>query len=111
MRRRFVPLSPPYRMNAADLSLVQSFSRLWVEFLLTEASSGEGGLPPPPRSPSLQNGSLPTTPTQQSTRMSPLGLNGTRRLPSFTSAAIASSPDLSVRVPNPPHKGKDRTLS
>ncbi|KAI1794366.1 hypothetical protein LXA43DRAFT_996757 [Ganoderma leucocontextum] len=97
--------------RSATSSPCKSFSRLWVEFLLTEASSGEGGLPPPPRSPSRPNGSLPSTPTQASTRVSPLGLNGTRRLPSFTSAAIASSPDLSVRLSSPPQKGKDRALS
>ncbi|PIL23214.1 hypothetical protein GSI_14523 [Ganoderma sinense ZZ0214-1] len=36
--------------------------------------------------------------------------NGTRRLPSFTSTAIASSPDLDVHPSSPPHEGKDRAL-
>ncbi|PIL23079.1 hypothetical protein GSI_14387 [Ganoderma sinense ZZ0214-1] len=102
------PAVKPVELQKTDET--ESFSRLWVEFLLTEASSGESGLPPPPRSPSRSNGSLPSTPTQASTRISPVGLNGTRRLPSFTSAAIASSPDLGVQLSSPPHKGKDRAL-
>ena len=100
----------PLFLSSQLLTRLQSFSRLWVEFLLTEASAGESGLPPPPRSPSRpQNGSLPTTPTQASTRLSPVGLNGTRRLPSFTSAAMASSPEL--KLASPPQKGKERALS
>ncbi|KAF8888555.1 hypothetical protein BD779DRAFT_1672232 [Infundibulicybe gibba] len=40
----------------------ESFSRLWVEFLLTEAAAGEGRPPPTPTSPG-QNNSLPGAPT------------------------------------------------
>ncbi|KAI0718772.1 hypothetical protein C8T65DRAFT_638047 [Cerioporus squamosus] len=98
------PASKPAELQKTDET--ESFSRLWVEFLLTEAGSGEGS--PPPRSPSRQNGSLPSTPTQPSTRLSPSGLSGQRRLPSFTSAAMASSPEL--KLASPPHKGKEKAL-
>ncbi|RPD61525.1 hypothetical protein L226DRAFT_471680 [Lentinus tigrinus ALCF2SS1-7] len=99
------PSSKPAELQKTDET--ESFSRLWVEFLLTEAASGEGS-PPAPRSPGRQNGSLPSTPTQASTRLSPSGLNGQRRLPSFTSAAMASSPEL--KLASPPPKGKERAL-
>ncbi|TFK86568.1 hypothetical protein K466DRAFT_523981 [Polyporus arcularius HHB13444] len=98
------PASKPAELQKTDET--ESFSRLWVEFLLTEAGSGEG--PPPPHSPSRQNGSLPSTPTQPSTRLSPTGQHGQRRLPSFTSAAMASSPEL--KLASPPHKGKEKAV-
>ncbi|KAI0716887.1 hypothetical protein C8Q76DRAFT_617212 [Earliella scabrosa] len=100
------PASRPAELQKTDET--ESFSRLWVEFLLTEASAGEGSSPPP-RSPSRQNGSLPGTPTQSTTRLSPTGLNGTRRLSSFSSVALASSPDR--KVASTPPKGKERALS
>ncbi|EJF60500.1 hypothetical protein DICSQDRAFT_155665 [Dichomitus squalens LYAD-421 SS1] len=101
------PSAKPAELQKTDET--ESFSRLWVEFLLTEASAGEGSSSPSPRSPSRhQNGSLPSTPTQASTRLSPVALNGTRRLPSFTSAAMASSPEL--KLSSPPQKGKERAL-
>ncbi|KAI0763500.1 hypothetical protein BD413DRAFT_616374 [Trametes elegans] len=103
------PAGKPAELDKTDET--ESFSRLWVEFLLTEASSGEGVPPPPrsPRSPSARaNGSLPSTPTQHATRLSPIGLNGSRRLPSFTSAAMSSSPDL--QLSSPPRKGKERAV-
>ncbi|CCL98724.1 uncharacterized protein FIBRA_00729 [Fibroporia radiculosa] len=93
----------------------ESFSRLWVEFLLTEAKSGEesrsGSSPAKSSSSSSRsNGSLPTTPTR-STRppsfLSPPGLRGTKRLPSFTGAAMVSTPDLVLQAP-PLGKGKER---
>ncbi|KAH9941857.1 uncharacterized protein BXZ73DRAFT_41364 [Epithele typhae] len=99
------PTSKPADLQKTDET--ESFSRLWVEFLLTEAASGETGVPPPPRSPLRPNGSLPASPTQGATRLSPLGLNGSRRLPSFTSVAMASSPELKP-VASPPSKGKER---
>ncbi|TBU23076.1 hypothetical protein BD309DRAFT_1011745 [Dichomitus squalens] len=103
------PSAKPAELQKTDETENQSFSRLWVEFLLTEASAGEGASSPSPRSPSRhQNGSLPSTPTQASTRLSPVALNGTRRLPSFTSAAMASSPEL--KLSSPPQKGKERAL-
>lgn len=90
----------------------KSFSRLWVEFLLTEAAAGEEGLPAassPMRSP--RNQSLPSSPTRSTPRqpslLSPPELRGTKRLPSFTSAAMSSSPNL-VLQPPPEGKGKER---
>ncbi|KAI0760481.1 hypothetical protein C8Q74DRAFT_1207886 [Fomes fomentarius] len=100
------PASKPAELQKTDET--ESFSRLWVEFLLTEAAAGEGALPPPPRSPSRSNGSLPGTPTQANIRLSPIGVNGTRRLSSF-SAAMASSPEL--KLASPPAKGKEKALS
>ncbi|KAF9467971.1 hypothetical protein BDZ94DRAFT_1248210 [Collybia nuda] len=83
----------------------ESFSRLWVEFLLTEAASGESppvaGSPPP-----RNNTSLPGTPTAPTYPSSPP--QNTRRLASFTSqSAMASSPNL-VLGPPPSRKGKER---
>ncbi|GBE88717.1 hypothetical protein BKA93DRAFT_152707 [Sparassis latifolia] len=82
----------------------ESFSRLWVEFLLTEAAAGEGS-PPPVHSPRANN-SLPTTPTRAN-HLSPPSLLGGKRLPSFTTAAMASTPDLMLHPP-PSRKGKKR---
>ncbi|KIY64656.1 hypothetical protein CYLTODRAFT_358100 [Cylindrobasidium torrendii FP15055 ss-10] len=70
----------------------ESFSRLWVEFLMTEA--GEQ-----PSSPS-RNGSAPSTPTRTSFSPSP----AMRRLPS-----LGSTPDLALPVP-PNGKGKEREV-
>ncbi|KAH8103026.1 hypothetical protein BXZ70DRAFT_927733 [Cristinia sonorae] len=88
----------------------ESFSRLWVEFLLTEAASGEG-VPPPPRSPSRGNSSLPASPRRPSfspsPRLSPSTPRTTSRLPSFTAAAMASSPNLQLQHP-PKGKGKEK---
>ncbi|KAF9002798.1 hypothetical protein BDZ89DRAFT_1095865 [Hymenopellis radicata] len=75
----------------------ESFSRLWVEFLLTEAASGEG-TPPPPR-----NNSLPGTPTRST--FSPPSPSATMRR--LSSTATASSPNLSL-VASPSPKGKGR---
>jgi len=71
----------------------ESFSRLWVEFLLKEASSGDGQTP---QSPSMAaSSSLPGSPTLGSF---PLGVKAPqpRRLASLgaASAGMASSPDL-----------------
>ncbi|KAI8972800.1 hypothetical protein BD414DRAFT_425485 [Trametes punicea] len=106
------PASRPAELEKTDET--ESFSRLWVEFLLTEAAAGESSSPPPPkspRSPSARpaNGSLPSTPTHPTTRLSPLGLGGSKRLPSFTTAAMASSPDL--QLSSPPRKGKEKAAS
>ncbi|OBZ67870.1 hypothetical protein A0H81_12275 [Grifola frondosa] len=89
----------------------ESFSRLWVEFLLTEAAAGEGS-PPPIKSPSRANSSLPPTPTRhshQTIHLSPTGTKGGKRLPSFTASAMASSPDLMLA--SPPRKGKERATA
>ncbi|OJT12119.1 GRIP domain-containing protein [Trametes pubescens] len=105
------PSLRPAELDKTDET--ESFSRLWVEFLLTQAAAGEGS-PPPPKSPRTSsarpNGSLPSTPTQASTRLSPIGLGGPKHLPSFTTAAMASSPDLQLASP-PRGKGKERAVS
>ncbi|KAF8888554.1 hypothetical protein BD779DRAFT_1439908 [Infundibulicybe gibba] len=80
----------------------ESFSRLWVEFLLTEAAAGEGRPPPTPTSPG-QNNSLPGTPTLAS----PTKGLPPRRLSSFNMSAMASSPNLTLGPP-PSRKGKER---
>lgn len=76
----------------------ESFSRLWVEFLLTEAAAGDT----PSRSAS--NTSLPGSPTVSSHLMTPT--KGGRRLSSFSSAGMASSPSL--LQPPPSRKGKEK---
>ncbi|KAI0821945.1 hypothetical protein BC628DRAFT_1393085 [Trametes gibbosa] len=103
------PGNRPAELDKTDET--ESFSRLWVEFLLTQAAAGEGSPPPtsPPTSSARPNGSLPTTPTLPATRLSPIGLGGSKRLPSFTSAAMASSPNL--QLSSPPRKGKERAAS
>ncbi|KZT69193.1 hypothetical protein DAEQUDRAFT_757173 [Daedalea quercina L-15889] len=94
----------------------ESFSRLWVEFLLTEAASGEearSSSSSPIRSP--RNQSLPSSPTRSTLRqpslLSPPELRGTKRLPSLTSAAMSSSPNLTLLQPPPQGKGKERADS
>ncbi|PCH35088.1 hypothetical protein WOLCODRAFT_155758 [Wolfiporia cocos MD-104 SS10] len=109
--------SSPTRSKGMELDKTdetESFSRLWVEFLLTEAASGEESrstASSPTKSPS--HGSLPNTPTR-STRtpssLSPSGLRGAKQLPSFTSAAMSSSPNLVLEMPRT-SKGKERADS
>ncbi|KAL0959732.1 hypothetical protein HGRIS_011423 [Hohenbuehelia grisea] len=80
----------------------ESFSRLWVEFLLTEANGGES--PPLPQ----RNNSLPGSPTVGVHPLSPSAKsNNTRRLASYSSAAMASSPTLALSQP-PSRKGKEK---
>ncbi|KIM91289.1 hypothetical protein PILCRDRAFT_810544 [Piloderma croceum F 1598] len=87
----------------------ESFSRLWVEFLLTEANAG-GDNSAPPRSP-RPNSSLPGSPTHgvYGQSLSPTSAKGTRRLSSFNSAVVASSPNLVLDHP-PPRKGKEKAI-
>ncbi|KAF5357234.1 hypothetical protein D9756_006642 [Leucocoprinus leucothites] len=71
----------------------ESFSRLWVEFLLKEANAGDGAQQLP-LTPSTTASSLPGSPT-----LGPSNLRApqTRRLASIgsaASAAVASAPDL-----------------
>ncbi|PSR99309.1 hypothetical protein PHLCEN_2v4168 [Hermanssonia centrifuga] len=94
----------------------ESFSRLWVEFLLTEAASGENISSMSPKSPSRPNNSLPPTPTRASHSpiyLSPGSQKGGKRLPSFSSpfasAAMSSSPNLVLNSP-PQGKGKEKAL-
>jgi hypothetical protein len=91
-----------------NLYLFQSFSRLWVEFLLTEANAG--GDTSAPRSP-RPNGSLPSSPTHgvYGQSLSPISAKGTRRLSSFNAAAMASSPNLTLDPPLT-RKGKEKAI-
>ncbi|TFL04472.1 hypothetical protein BDV98DRAFT_318181 [Pterulicium gracile] len=85
--------SQPAELDKADET--ESFSRLWVEFLLTEATSGSEGPSSPSRSPS--NASLPSSP---GTKAGP-----GRRLPSFSGVSSTSStPNLALQSPT--NKGK-----
>lgn len=111
-RQRFVHLAHlqvPVITRLPVLYL-QSFSRLWVEFLLTESAAGESPSQSTVNSPAVRKSSLPSTPTS----LSPSPPRGTRRLPSFGSmTAMASSPSLPLQSSPPSHKGKgkDRDLS
>ncbi|KAH7928595.1 hypothetical protein BV22DRAFT_1192684 [Leucogyrophana mollusca] len=98
----------PSRDKGIDLEKTdetESFSRLWVEFLLTEANQGE--TPTKHRS----NSSVPSSPTLPSGHLaSPTGSKGTRRLASLTStAAMASSPNIAL-APPPSRKGKEKEV-
>ncbi|KAJ7158397.1 hypothetical protein C8R43DRAFT_1124991 [Mycena crocata] len=81
-----------------------------VEFLLTEASAGQGQSEPPsqshstPSTPVRPNNSLPGTPTSPTIKS-----QGTRRLASFGQQATvnASSPNL-LMGPPPSRKGKEK---
>ncbi|EIW78319.1 hypothetical protein CONPUDRAFT_60673 [Coniophora puteana RWD-64-598 SS2] len=91
----------------------ESFSRLWVEFLLTEANQGES-----PTAKSMRPmGSVPNSPAQSPSRLalSPGGgggHQGTRRLGSLAnSSAMASSPNIPLGLPPPPsRKGKEKEV-
>ncbi|EGO03918.1 hypothetical protein SERLA73DRAFT_102263 [Serpula lacrymans var. lacrymans S7.3] len=98
----------PTKSPGSDLEKTdetESFSRLWVEFLLTEANQGES--PTRPRS----NNSVPSSPTRSpyGQLSSPSAAKGTRRLASYTSAAMASSPNLAL-APPPSRKGKEKEV-
>ncbi|KAH7878685.1 uncharacterized protein C8R40DRAFT_782157 [Lentinula edodes] len=102
--------------KSADLQKTdetESFSRLWVEFLLTEAAAGESHSAA--TSPSRVNTSLPGSPTlngfPSSTTLSPPSHGSQRRLSSFGSAAMASSPNLSLANMSPSWKGKEKAIS
>ncbi|KAL0569020.1 hypothetical protein V5O48_012955 [Marasmius crinis-equi] len=94
---------PQAELNKTDET--ESFSRLWVEFLLTEAAAGETS---PATSPTKRDTSLPGTPTLGT--FSPPSLSPGSRAPlgqarSFSSsAAMASTPNLSL-----PPKGKEKS--
>ncbi|KAJ7037871.1 hypothetical protein C8F04DRAFT_1327544 [Mycena alexandri] len=105
--------TPPKNADLDKSDETESFSRLWVEFLLTEASAGQGEPAPPksnstPNTPVRANNSLPGTPTSPTIK-SP----GTRRLASFgqPQTVNASSPNLNVLAMGPPpmsRKGKEK---
>ncbi|PPR06821.1 hypothetical protein CVT26_003847 [Gymnopilus dilepis] len=83
----------------------ESFSRLWVEFLLTEAAAGES--PTQPAAPRTSLGSIPGSPTQPGYPSAP---SKPRRLSSLTSvgSAAASSPNLLGSPPSRKGKEKER---
>ncbi|KAG6885733.1 hypothetical protein C0993_010560 [Termitomyces sp. T159_Od127] len=99
----------------------ESFSRLWVEFLLTEAAAGESPSgPASATSPFTRKNSLPSTPTHPIGPASNVITGGNmRRLASFTSppsnthemgmVAMTSSPSIALTQP-PSRKGKERDL-
>ncbi|KAJ7185521.1 hypothetical protein C8R46DRAFT_982162 [Mycena filopes] len=108
--------STPPKTDLDKSDETESFSRLWVEFLLTEASAGQADPAPAlpksnstPNTPVRANNSLPGTPTSPTIK-SP----GTRRLASFgqqqQSATVnASSPNLLAMGPPPmSRKGKEK---
>ncbi|KAJ2919864.1 hypothetical protein MD484_g546, partial [Candolleomyces efflorescens] len=101
----------PLRSAEVDKSdETESFSRLWVEFLLTEANAagGEGGSSSaqPPFRPG--NSSLPNSPAVVTQALSPPTLSNNRRLVSLS--AVSSTPDL-TSLPSPLRKGKERDFS
>ncbi|KAG8216811.1 hypothetical protein J3R82DRAFT_7064 [Butyriboletus roseoflavus] len=103
----------------------ESFSRLWVEFLLTEANQGESQSQPGSQtSPSklLSHTSMPSSPSHSPNRITlsspsngtapPTGSKGMRRLGSWTplgGAAAISLPTLSLSPP-PSRKGKEKEV-
>ncbi|KAG6888643.1 hypothetical protein C0992_007960 [Termitomyces sp. T32_za158] len=98
----------------------ESFSRLWVEFLLTEAAAGESSVSANASSPLPRKNSLPSTPTHPTGPGSKLDSGGNmRRLASFTSppssinemgmAAMTSLQNIVLTQP-PSRKGKERDL-
>ncbi|KAF9233431.1 hypothetical protein BU15DRAFT_53920 [Melanogaster broomeanus] len=103
----------------------ESFSRLWVEFLLTEANQGESRPPSSTPSEPQSYASVPNSPSHSPNRItlsstssgsgtSPTGLKGTRRLVSWTAmsnASMASVPSLSLTAaPTPSRKGKEKEV-
>ncbi|KIK21285.1 hypothetical protein PISMIDRAFT_681520 [Pisolithus microcarpus 441] len=96
----------------------ESFSRLWVEFLLTEANQGEALSHPEPQTTPTKPfvRTIPSSPNSPShspahISASSAGFKGTRRLASFTSsAAAASSPSLPLGSPPPSRKGKEKEI-
>ncbi|KAG6854485.1 hypothetical protein C0991_006087 [Blastosporella zonata] len=119
--------SPAKSADLEKTDETESFSRLWVEFLLTEAASGESPSAPGSNvsSPPPRKASLPGTPTGMHHLSGPPKLStgpgtNTRRLASYTSpaldnmnamgmSAMASSPNLLLAQP-PSRKGKERDM-
>ncbi|KAF7325880.1 Guanylate kinase [Mycena kentingensis (nom. inval.)] len=107
--RRSSTSTPPAPSELEKTDETESFSRLWVEFLLTESSSGSD--PPPkqsqsnPGTPIRANSSLPNSPTSPT-----MSKSGTRRLASFSHQAAlnnATSPPL-LSPPPLTRKGKEK---
>ncbi|KAI9567458.1 hypothetical protein HD554DRAFT_2023606 [Boletus coccyginus] len=102
----------------------ESFSRLWVEFLLTEANQGESQSQSGPQiSPSrlMPHASTSSSPSHSPNRItlssspngraSPTGSKGTRRLGTWTplGGAAISLPSLNL-APPPSRKGKEKEI-
>ncbi|KAH9478418.1 GRIP domain-containing protein [Psilocybe cubensis] len=83
----------------------ESFSRLWVEFLLTEAAAGESPTQPTPSQPRSSMTSIPASPPGYPHPGPP------RRLSSLSSAGAASSPNLLGPLPSRKGKEKERVAS
>ncbi|KAK2461259.1 hypothetical protein APHAL10511_006786 [Amanita phalloides] len=95
--------TPSPAIKSAELDKTdetESFSRLWVEFLLSEAAAGETLSATP--SPAKTDVSLPGSPTSKSTG----GIVAPRRL-----APFSSSPSLSLSNLPPSRKGKEKEMS
>ncbi|KDR79992.1 hypothetical protein GALMADRAFT_242182 [Galerina marginata CBS 339.88] len=110
---RSASASSPSRAGA-DLEKsdeTESFSRLWVEFLLTEAASGESPTQPQPAAP--PRNSLTSTPGSPPPSGYPLAPSKGRRLSSLgsTGAGAASSPNLLGPPPSRKGKEKERVVS
>lgn len=96
------PASSPARAAELDKTdETESFSRLWVEFLMTEAAAGESLSATP--SPAKTNASLPSSPP--STPRSSISVP--RRLPPFS----GSSPVLPMHNLSSSRKGKEKEKS
>jgi len=101
------PLTPPTKTAELEKTdETESFSRLWVEFLLSEAAAGE--TPSTAPSPGNADVSLPGSPTLSSKSTSGIP----RRLAPFSSAAgMASSPTLPLaNFPPSSRKGKEKEI-
>ncbi|KAJ7634718.1 hypothetical protein FB45DRAFT_743754 [Roridomyces roridus] len=108
--------TPPAKSPELDKTdETESFSRLWVEFLLTEATSGQSDRPQShstPNTPVRANNSLPGTPTSPSMLKGP-GISGTRRLSSYGHASSQPPVAPSLLIGDPPigRKGKGKEKS
>ncbi|PFH48705.1 hypothetical protein AMATHDRAFT_149253 [Amanita thiersii Skay4041] len=97
--------SPTKTAELEKTDETESFSRLWVEFLLTEAAAGESI--PAITSPAKSNTSLPDSPS-----VKPTALRDIRRLPPFGHAGgMTSSPNLTLMNSSISRKGKDKEIS
>ncbi|KAF8627337.1 hypothetical protein AX15_004410 [Amanita polypyramis BW_CC] len=102
--------SPAGTADLEKTDETESFSRLWVEFLLTEAAAGES--PSTTASPAKADVSLPGSPTLSSISMSKSNSSAPRRLVPFSiTAGMASSPTLSLSGLPSSRKGKEKEVS
>ncbi|KAF7316394.1 Guanylate kinase [Mycena indigotica] len=102
--------SAPKSTELEKTDETESFSRLWVEFLLTEASAGQSDPPTQsqsnPGTPVRANNSLPNSPTSPNMKG-----QGTRRLASFgQQAALNNMSSPTLLSPPLPRKGKEKEV-